>query len=144
MLNFISMQGIKNINMKKNSLITILSPILFMLGCTSSPPVIKASVALIDKPIESKNINNALPEKLSNAVQTRPQGYVSIYNGTMMLLGNKYTSALGSECRAIYLSDENNKVKKERRTVCKDQASGQWSMTPQVIENKNSQIGFGV
>lgn len=129
--------------MKKNSLIIMFTPILFLLGCSTSPPVTKASVALIDKPIKSEN-SNSLPTKINTALQTRPQGYVSIYNGTMMLLGNKYISALGSECRAIYLSDENNKVKKERRTACKDETSEQWSLTPQVIENKNSQIGFGV
>ncbi|WP_232510957.1 hypothetical protein [Pseudoalteromonas atlantica] len=132
-----------NYKMKHKSLIALLTPLLFTLGCTSSPPVIKASVALIDKPIESNKVD-ALPSELDKAVQGRPQGYVSIYNGTMMLLGKKYTSALGTQCRIIYLSDENNKVKKERRTVCKNEKTQQWSMAPQVIENKNNQISFGV
>jgi len=129
--------------MKYNYLIALFTPLIFTLGCTSSPPVIKASVGLINKPIESEKVN-ALPTELDKAVQGRPQGYVSIYNGTMMLLGKKYTSALGTQCRAIYLSDENNKVKKERRTVCKNEKTQQWSMTPQVIENKNNQVDFGV
>lgn len=130
--------------MKKNSLVILFSPIVFMLGCASSPPVIKASVALIDKPIESQPTNLTLPLALNEAVQTRPQGYASIYKGVLFSLGKKYTSALGVECRALYLSNENNKVKKERRTVCKDQTSNQWSVTPQVSDNKNNHISFGV
>jgi hypothetical protein len=128
--------------MKKIYFISLASPILFLLGCSSSPPVIEASVPLIQQPVKSIG-KNAIPSELNTIMAEQPQGYSGVYNDVQFTLGKRYFSALGKQCRVIYLIATSTDSVKQQRVVCKETQDSQWSITPQVIDSKNSQIGFG-
>ena len=127
--------------MKNNKVILSLLPFLFLTGCAMSPPVLHATRALIDEPIKS-NSASALPTYLSDVLDSKPQGYTGQYNNIEFTLGLQYTSALGENCRVVYLKRAEQLAEQERRAVCKN-TNQQWVGTPQVIENKNNQISFG-
>lgn len=127
--------------MKKNKVILSLLPFLILTGCATPPPVLHATRALIDEPIKSMG-TSALPTYLSDVLDSKPQGYTGQYKNIEFTLGLQYTSALGENCRVVYLKRAEQLAKQERRTACKN-ANQQWVITPQVIENKNNQISFG-
>ncbi|GGP85155.1 hypothetical protein [Shewanella ulleungensis] len=128
--------------MKKKCIISFSATMLFLVGCASSPPVIEASIPLLDQPIKSIG-ENVIPSELNSIVSQQPQGYAGVYNDVQFTLGKQYFSALGKQCREVYLNYASNNADKQRRVVCKDNQSVQWSIIPQVIDSKNNQIDFG-
>ncbi|MDC9529663.1 DVU3141 family protein [Pseudoalteromonas sp. Angola-7] len=127
--------------MKINLALTSLMPILFLLGCTSSPPVLHATRALINEPVQQIN-SNVVPLEFTQLIQTKPIGYQGRYKSIEFTLGKKYTSALGEQCRELFLKQDQNSGQ-TRQAMCKNSQTEQWLMAPQVIKNKNNAISFG-
>lgn len=128
--------------MKKNCIVSLSAIMLVLIGCASSPPVIEASMPLLDQPVKSIG-ENVLPTELNTIISQQPQGYAGVYNDVQFTLGKQYFSALGKQCREVFLSDMTNNSGKQRRIICKDNQSVQWSIIPQVIDSKNNPIDFG-
>ena len=64
--------------MKKNCIISLSAAMLFLVGCTSSPPVIEASMPLLEQPVKSIG-ENIIPSELNTIVSKQAQGYTSVY-----------------------------------------------------------------
>ena len=128
--------------MKKTCIISLSASILFLVGCTSSQPVVEASLPLIEQPVKSIG-ENTIPLELNSIVSEQPQGYTSVYNNIQFTLGKQYYSALGKHCREIYLNYATNDLRKQRRVICQDNQSQQWSIIPQIIDSKTNPIEFG-
>ncbi|MCL1100418.1 hypothetical protein [Shewanella saliphila] len=128
--------------MKKNCIVSLSAIMLILMGCTSSPPVIEASMPLLEQPVKSIG-ENVLPAELNTIISQQPQGYAGVYNDVQFTLGKQYFSALGKQCREVFLNYTTNNSDKQRRIICKDNQSVQWSIIPQVIDSKNNQIDFG-
>lgn len=128
--------------MKINLALTSLMPILFLLGCTSSPPVLHATRALINESVVHTN-QNVIPLAFTQLIQSKPVGYQGSYKNIEFTLGKKYTSALGEQCRELFLNQQGQSSAQTRQAMCKNSQTDQWVMAPQVIKNKNNTISFG-
>jgi len=129
--------------MKVNLAISSLIPALFMLGCTSSPPVLHATRTLINTPVEPIN-QNSVPLEFIQLIQNKPVGYQGVSNGVAFTLGKQYTSALGKQCQELFLKQQGQNIAKTRQAMCKNGQTNQWVLAPQIIDNKNNSISFGV
>jgi hypothetical protein len=114
-----------------------------LFGC-ASPPVLQASMPLIQD-VKATNAASIMPDSIASKLATRPSGFTDKYQDNMAyVLGEKYISALGKECRVIYFRKSNSSSKKIKRTACKVSDSADWVLNPQIIETKDSQYDFGV
>lgn len=128
--------------MKVNLATTLLLPVLFLFGCTSSPPVLNATRTLISEPEQQTN-QNIVPLEFIQLIKVKPLGYKGLYKSVEFKLGKKYTSALGDSCIELFLKQQGLSTVATRQAVCKNNQANAWIMAPQVIDNKNNIISFG-
>ncbi|MCL1044124.1 hypothetical protein L2737_02100 [Shewanella electrodiphila] len=106
-------------------------------ACSSSPPRVEASRSMIkyDQVLESAKL---VPETLWTALELKEEHEVISYNGKAISLGELYFSALGLQCRKIYISKiANIKADKFERISCKANTGEAWYLMSNVIDNNN-------
>lgn len=98
------------------------------IGCTSGPPRAEASRALVERvtPTDGKE---AIPSALYSAVVEAPAGEQLSYRDNTLVLLEKYTSALGRECRRVRVIPAQGLT--VVRVAC-EQSSGDWRVEPDI------------
>ena len=70
---------------------------IFLFSCSQTPPEVNASVALVEQ-TPTRNLSR-VPDKISLELENARQGANINYKNFTLILGKKYTSALGNLCR---------------------------------------------
>ncbi|MGY3885405.1 hypothetical protein ACW5WY_07720 [Aeromonas aquatica] len=103
-------------------------------GCAYEPKKVEASRPLVN-PATSTELQ-AMPANLQQALNTLPQGAALSTNSTTFTLGQRYVSALGSEC--IELLFNSDQIHSQRSVACK--IAEQWYLIPQLEQASVSNL----
>lgn len=85
--------------------IGLIGLLLLLQGCISAPPEVSASIPLIQG--QKQYTGDYLSEDFSQKVESAMQGDTLRYQGNTMLIGKEYTSALGLNCKAVRIFEQN-------------------------------------
>ena len=95
-------------------------------GCAYQPKQVEASRPLVNSAVTMNR--TALPQEQQQALNTLPSGAsVDTASGTIRL-GQRYTSALGRECREFLL--DRGQAHAQRNVACR--IAEQWYLIPQL------------
>ncbi|MCL1067018.1 hypothetical protein L2735_09385 [Shewanella olleyana] len=116
--------------------VTFLLAILLS-ACSSSPPRVEASRSMIkyDQVLESAQL---VPEPLWVHLEQKNVNDVTPYNDVEITFRESYFSALGLQCRKIYISKVPSKnTNRFERVSCKSNSGKSWYLISNVIDNNN-------
>ena len=106
-------------------------------GCAYQPKQVEASRPLVNSAVTMNQ--TALPQEQQQALNTLPSGAsVDTASGTIRL-GQRYTSALGRECRELLV--DRGQAHAQRNAACR--IAEQWYLIPQLEQaptNSSSQL----
>lgn len=103
-------------------------------GCAYEPKKVEASRPLVNPAVSTEL--QAMPANLQQALNTLPQGAALSTNSATFTLGQRYVSALGSEC--IELLFNSDKTHSQRSVACK--IAEQWYLIPQLEQASVSNL----
>lgn len=92
-----------NIPMLKT--ICLIGSLLVLQGCISAPPEVSASIPLIQN--QKVYAGNHLSQDFSQMIEGASEGDILHYQGSSVLIGKEYTSALGLNCKAVRVLEQN-------------------------------------
>lgn len=107
---------------------------MLMSGCAYEPKQVEASRPLVNQP--SSTELQALPANLQQSLNTLPQGAALSANGVAFTLGQRYVSALGSECTELLVSSYQGHS--QRSVACK--VAELWYLIPQLEQASVSNL----
>ncbi|HEY9032252.1 MAG TPA: hypothetical protein VIM93_12890 [Kangiella sp.] len=79
--------------------------LLLLQGCVSAPPEVTASIPLIQN--QKAYSGDYVAEDFSQKIENAMQGDTLHYQGNTILVGKEYTSALGLNCKAVRIFEQN-------------------------------------
>ncbi len=127
--------------------IIILSLYFGLFSCSSTPPFLSPSKALVNTSVIK--MGKSIPQKYSEFLNTNIPGNNIVVNDQIVSLGEYYTSALGQQCRILYIAESKlnlatsskGQSTRRKRIVCKQDESDSWVLIPAIVERvKNKAI----
>lgn len=118
------MENVKQMNYLTRFLAASLT--LCMAGCATEPKQVEASRPLVNS--SASNEHQPMPADMQQALNTLPQGAALSTNSVTFILGQRYVSALGSECIELLLNSDQTHA--QRSVACK--IAEQWYLIPQL------------
>jgi len=116
--------------------------LLSIVSCTNSPPVLTT-----DKPLVKPTTDNGfkrVPEEYWAIINDGAEHESFSFKDNYIRLGHTFTSALGKECRQLFVSKNiengsNSPLSKiNKRITCKNPENSSWFAIPAIVELKRS------
>lgn len=104
----------------------VLSLAVLLAGCSHQPKQVDASRALVSP--TTKTELRPMPANQQQALNTLRQGASLSTSGGVLVLGQRYISALGRECTELLLNTPQGRS--QRSVACK--IAAQWYLIPQL------------
>jgi len=112
----------------------VISLSISLSGCAYEPKKVEASRPLVNPAVSTEL--QAMPANLQSSLNTLPQGTALSTGSAGFILGQRYVSALGSECVELLLN--NNQGHSQRSVACKN--AEQWYLIPQLEQASVSNL----
>lgn len=128
--------------------LTVIFALIVLTSCASSPPFLSPSKALVTSSVIQMGKNIA--PKYNEFLNSRGQESKILKNGQRVSLGEYYTSALGQQCRILFVSESlsfssissSKRAVSRKRIVCKQPEQERWVLIPSIVEQANSKPIF--
>ena len=113
--------------------IPLTATLLILQGCVSAPPEVSASIPLIGKQVTQEG--DYLPKEIQTTISATESGKVIPFNNKKIIVGRKYMSAMGLNCKEVIITDTSSM--NYETSICKSKQG--WFLVPDLMAKQTSE-----